>query len=65
MRFLFGYIFSNLTNIINLISASLKRHTELHYIKDINISHTVATKEYETGRGVNQISNLHQSETTW
>ncbi|XP_052309181.1 uncharacterized protein LOC18099599 [Populus trichocarpa] len=56
--------FSKLTTIINLICASPKRHTELHYAQAIEIAHMVATGECETGRGANQIGNLHQSGTT-
>ena len=63
--FIWLFFFPKLTNIINLISASFKRHTELHSVKAIKIAHTVATREYETGREANQIGNLHQSETTW
>ena len=51
--------FSKLTTIINLISASPKRHTELHYARAIEIAHMVATGERETSRGANQIGNLH------
>jgi len=53
-----------LTIIINLISASLKHHIELHYAQAIEIAHMVATRERETGRGANQIGNLHRSGTT-
>jgi hypothetical protein len=53
-----------LTIIINLICASPKHHTELHYAQAIEIAHMVATEECETGRGANQIGNLHQSGTT-
>jgi hypothetical protein len=56
--------FSKLTTIINLISVSPKRHTELHYAWAIEITHMVATGERETGRGANQIGNLHRSGTT-
>jgi hypothetical protein len=63
MRFLFIF-FSKLTTIINLISASLKRHTELHNAQAIEIAHMIATREREIGRRANQISNLHQSGTT-
>ncbi|XP_034897677.1 uncharacterized protein [Populus alba] len=56
--------FSKLTTIINLICASPKHHIELHYAQAIEIAHMVATGERETGRGANQIGNLHQSGTT-
>eukprot|EP00258_Populus_trichocarpa_P041583 XP_024457602.1 zinc finger MYM-type protein 1 [Populus trichocarpa] len=56
--------FSKLTTIINLICASPKRHTELHYAQAIEITHMVAIGERETGRGANQIGNLHRSGTT-
>ena len=53
-----------MTTIINLISASLKHHIELHYTQAIEITHMVATRERETGRGANQIGNLYRSGTT-
>jgi hypothetical protein len=56
--------FSKLTTIINLISVSPKRHTELHDAQTIEITHMVATGERETGRGANQISNLYRNGTT-
>jgi hypothetical protein len=56
--------FSKLTIIINLICASPKCHTELHYAQAIEIAHMVAAGERETGRGANQIDNLHRSGTT-
>jgi len=52
-----------LTTTINLISASLKRHTELHHVQAIKIAHIVATRERETNRGANQIGTLHRSGT--
>ena len=65
MGFLFGYFFfSKLTAIINLISVSLKCHTELHYTQAIEIAHIVSTEECEIGRVANQIGNLHRSGTT-
>ena len=42
--------FSKLTTIINLICASPKHHTMLHYAQAIEIAHMVATGERETGR---------------
>jgi len=53
-----------LTTIINLICASPKRHTELHYAQAIEIAHMVATGEREIGRKANQIGNLYRSGTT-
>jgi len=53
-----------LITIINLICASPKRHTELHYAQAIEIAHMVATGERETSRGANQIGNLYRSGTT-
>jgi len=60
----FYLFFLKLTTIINFICASSKCHTELHYAQAIEIAHIVATGERETGRGANQIGNLHQSGTT-
>jgi hypothetical protein len=53
-----------LTTIINLISASPKRHIELHYAQAIEIAHMVATRKCENDRKANQIGNLHRSGTT-
>jgi hypothetical protein len=53
-----------LTTIIDLISASLTRHIELHDAQAIEIAHMVATGERETGKEANQIDNLHRSGTT-
>ena len=53
-----------MTTIINLISASPKRHIESHYTQVIEIAHMIATGEHETSREANQISNLHRSGTT-
>ena len=53
-----------MTTIIDLISASLTRHIELHDAQAIEITHMVTTGERETGRGANQIDNLHRSGTT-
>jgi len=65
MRFLFGYFSqTKLRTIINLISASSKHHIELHDIQAIEIAHVVATGECETGRGANQIGNLHRNGIT-
>ena len=56
--------FSKLTSIVNLVSASPKRHTELRSAQAIEIAHMVATGERETGRGCNQIGSLHRAGTT-
>jgi hypothetical protein len=40
-----------LTTIINLICASLKHHSELHYAQAIEIAHMVATGKRETREG--------------
>jgi hypothetical protein len=50
-----------LITIINLISASLKYHIELHCAQIIEIAHTIAIRECETMRGANKIGNLHRS----
>ena len=42
--------FSKLNSIVNLVSASPKRHTELHSAQAIEIAEMVATGERETGR---------------
>jgi len=64
VKFLFGYFFLKLTIIINLISTSPKYYIELHYAQAIEITHVITTREHETGRGANQIGNLHQNKIT-
>jgi hypothetical protein len=56
--------FSNLTIIINLISAFPKYYTESHYTQAIKITNIVVTGEHEIGRWANQIDNLYRSATT-
>ncbi|XP_021829144.1 zinc finger MYM-type protein 1-like [Prunus avium] len=56
--------FSTLNSIINLITASPKRHGELQSTQEIDIAHMIDTGERETGRGLNQIGTLHRPGAT-
>ena len=51
-----------LSYIVNIISASSKRHDELQSALDI--AHMVETSERMTGRGINQIGTLHRAGAT-
>ncbi|KAK1378228.1 TTF-type domain-containing protein [Heracleum sosnowskyi] len=56
--------FSKLSTIVNLIGCSPKWHTELHSVQSIEIARMVTSGERDTGRGINQIGNLHRSDST-
>ncbi|XP_074363123.1 uncharacterized protein LOC141703531 [Apium graveolens] len=56
--------FSKLLAIVNLIGCSPKWHTELHSAQAIKIANMVTLGERDTGRGINQIGNLHRSGST-
>ncbi|XP_021830109.1 uncharacterized protein LOC110770304 [Prunus avium] len=56
--------FSTLNSIINLITASPKRHGELQSTQATDIAHMLDTGERETGRGANQIGTLHRPGAT-
>lgn len=56
--------FSKLSTIVNLIGCSPKWHTELHSAQTFEIAHVVNSGERDTGRGLNQIGNLHRSGAT-
>ncbi|XP_074337203.1 uncharacterized protein LOC141674394 [Apium graveolens] len=55
---------SNMSAIVNLIDFSPKWHTELHSAQVIKIARMVTSGERDTGRGINQIGNLHRSGAT-
>ncbi|XP_038681328.1 zinc finger MYM-type protein 1-like [Tripterygium wilfordii] len=56
--------FSKLTCIVNLVSASPKRYTELRSTQASEIECDIASGERETGKGANQIGTLHRAGTT-
>lgn len=56
--------FSKLSAIVNLIGCSPKWHTELHSAQAIEIARMITSGERDTGRGINQIGNLHRSGST-
>ncbi|XP_022856185.1 zinc finger MYM-type protein 1-like [Olea europaea var. sylvestris] len=58
--------FSHLDNIINIITSSPKRVTELQYAQRIEIEHMLAIGERESGSGANQVGNLQRlGATRW
>ncbi|XP_074566114.1 uncharacterized protein LOC141822681 [Curcuma longa] len=56
--------FSNMTTIVNLVTSSSKRNTELQSSQINEIARSVVAGERETGRGANQIGTLHRAGTT-
>ncbi|XP_055959723.1 uncharacterized protein LOC126656775 [Mercurialis annua] len=58
--------FSQLSFIINIVSASCKRQDELRAAQATNIAKLIETGEIETGTGKNQIGNLQRAgDTRW
>ena len=55
---MFGYFFSKLNSIVNFVSASSKRHSELKSIREGEIQELTTLGELETGTGANQIRTL-------
>ncbi|XP_059456615.1 uncharacterized protein LOC132186648 [Corylus avellana] len=53
--------FTNLNFIINVASASCKRHDLLQVVHAIHIAHMQAISELETGKGANQIGTLKRA----
>ncbi|XP_017250750.1 uncharacterized protein LOC108221379 [Daucus carota subsp. sativus] len=60
----FWDFFSMLNNIANIVSASAKRHSELHIAHGIEIEQSIASGERETGRGANQVGTLQRAANT-
>ncbi|XP_022867911.1 uncharacterized protein LOC111387573 [Olea europaea var. sylvestris] len=56
--------FSHLDNIINIITSSPKRVTELQSAQRIEIEHMLAIGERESGSGANQVDNLQRPGAT-
>lgn len=56
--------FSKLNSIVNLVTASPKRHTELQSSQAIEVAKKIAAGELETGRGLNQTRTLHRAGAT-
>ena len=56
--------FSKLNSIINFVSASSKRHSELKSIREGEIQELTALGELETGTGANQIRTLQRPGAT-
>ena len=62
-----GYVhefFTNLNFIVNVASASCKRHDQLQAIHATHIAHMRAIGELEIGKGANQIGNLKRAGDT-
>ncbi|XP_021803993.1 zinc finger MYM-type protein 1-like, partial [Prunus avium] len=56
--------FSTLNSIINLITASPKRHGQLQSTQKMDIANMLGTGERATGKGANQIGTLHRPGAT-
>ncbi|KAK1382720.1 hypothetical protein POM88_020455 [Heracleum sosnowskyi] len=56
--------FSMLANVVNIVTGSSKRLSELQTTHGIEVDHSVASGECETGRGLNQIGNLQRAGST-
>ncbi|XP_008244301.1 PREDICTED: zinc finger MYM-type protein 1-like [Prunus mume] len=56
--------FSMLTNIVNFVSASAKRHNELNLIRKAELKKLLDSGELETGRGLNQGRSLKRAGAT-
>ncbi|XP_050157457.1 uncharacterized protein LOC126631338 [Malus sylvestris] len=56
--------FSTLGSIVNVITTSPKRHTQLQVAHTVNIEELVGAGELETGRGANQIGTIHRPGAT-
>ena len=52
-----------MTCIVNLISASPKRHTKLRSAQAIEIERGITSGERETSKGANQMGTLHRAGT--
>ncbi|XP_042419129.1 uncharacterized protein LOC122007336 [Zingiber officinale] len=53
-----------MTTIVNLVTSSVKRNTELQSAQVNEIARSVIAGECETRRGANQIGTLHRADTT-
>ena len=56
--------FPMLSNAVNVVTSSSKRLSELQIAHIIEVYHSVASGERETGRGLNQIGNLQRAGST-
>ncbi|KAK1391477.1 zinc finger MYM-type protein 1-like [Heracleum sosnowskyi] len=56
--------FSMFANVVNIVSGSSKHLSELQTAHGIEVDHSVASGERETGRGLSQIGNLQQAGST-
>jgi hypothetical protein len=54
----FYKFFTQLNSIVNIVSASSKRHDHLQVAQASNIENMIASNEFETGRGLNQVDTL-------
>ncbi|XP_042400838.1 uncharacterized protein LOC121990842 [Zingiber officinale] len=60
------HIFTKLSSIINVVSASSKRNDQLKVTHASNIAHLLNINELESGKGLNQIGSLQRAgDTRW
>ncbi|XP_062150389.1 uncharacterized protein LOC133859059 [Alnus glutinosa] len=58
--------FTNLTSIVNIVCASCSRFEELRIAQTAEIAYLIEIDEIQSGRGLNQISNLQRAgDTRW
>ncbi|XP_063938086.1 uncharacterized protein LOC135147947 [Daucus carota subsp. sativus] len=56
--------FPMLSNAVNVVTSSSKRLSELQIAHGIEVDHSLASRERETGRGLNHIGNLQRAGST-
>ena len=61
---IFYFIFLKLSCIVNLVSASLKRHLELKSTREFEVAEMIASEKLKTGKGANQIRVLQRAGAT-
>jgi len=58
--------FTQLTLVVNIVTASSKRHDQLQAAQEINITNMITNDELQTGRGANQVGTIRRArDTRW
>ncbi|XP_024642350.2 uncharacterized protein [Medicago truncatula] len=59
-------LFTQLTLVVNIVTASSKRHDQLQAAQEINITNMIANDELQTGKGANQVGAIRRGgDTRW
>lgn len=53
--------FTQLTLVVNIVTASSKRHDQLQAAQEINITNMIANDELQTGKGANQVGTIRRA----